>query len=244
MSVVTSDLIKLIGQIWSSFLASFELEHCESLLLALEAAHWHSFLFNEHHFLRMNLLKHQHHQRSSSRKVNNLLEQEVLSLECIIHIVYTLYFHQPSESKGFTAEESKEHAVAKYSRRESEVFSKQYLKRFTTLVFQRYLEGESLPSSSVQALNLEKEVVVDDDEDEGFAGNNQELVNLKVSRHEAYVSPMLMLLSNIEKFTEEKFAENQGWLVQWLNKLILCENVKIRTLLFKVYQRHISRKFV
>ncbi len=243
MSVVTSELVKLIGQIWSSFLASFELEHCESLLFALEAAHWHSFLFNEHHSLRMNLLKHQHQLRSSSRKVSNLLEQEVLSLECIIHIIYTLYFHQPSDNKALSEDHKSEHALAKYSKRESEGFSKQYLQRFTVLVFQRSLRA-SLPATSAQALNLDKEVIVEDDDDEGFAGNNQELVNLKALRHETYVSPMLMLLSNVEKFTEEKFTENQGWLVQCLNKLVLCENIKIRTLLFKIFQRHITRKFV
>lgn len=238
MSVVTSELIKMIGQIWSTFLLSFELEHSESLLMSLEAAHWHSFLFNEQHTLRMNLLKHQHHQRASSRKVNNLLEQEVLSLECIIHVIYTLYFHQPLSQSS--EQKTTEHALAKYSKRESEELSRRYLQRFTTLVFQRYLEGETLPAASAQVLNLDKEV---EDEDEGFAGNHQELLNLKALRHEAYLSPMLMLLSNIEKFTDEKFAENQRWLVQWLNKLILCENVKIRTVLVKIFQRHVRPKF-
>jgi hypothetical protein len=89
---------------------------------------------------------------------------------------------------------------------------------------------------------------IDDDEDEGFdaedhAANNSDGLNLKKARHDAYLSPMVMVLSNIEKFSDEKFRENQSWLVPWLSRLLICENVKLRTYLSRIYQKHVNPKF-
>jgi hypothetical protein len=83
----------------------------------------------------------------------------------------------------------------------------------------------------------------DDDEEGLFSPPVGGGLNLRKVRHESYLSPMTMILANIEKFPEHKFQENQKWIVPWLSQLILCDNDKIRFILGKIYQKHVNPKF-
>lgn len=290
MTVVTSDMIKLVGQIFVHYMFSFELSHCEEFLLALEACHWHAFAFNENNQLRLNLIRNGflrlNHNGSGQKRVANLIEQEVLSLECIIHFIYSLYFQDKQASSEQTPGNV---SVSKHSKKDSENFAKKWLERsvhklvpfyfsphfayrVTALVFQRYFECENLSAQTRQLLSLSADPAhavgqdgkakskvggvthrrdheIDDEEDEGFDGedhsaaSNNDGLNLKKTRHDAYLSPMVMVLSNIEKFSAEKFRENQTWLVPWLSRLLICENIKLRTYLSRIYQKHVNPKF-
>jgi hypothetical protein len=320
MTIISNEMIKLIGQIWVNYLFSFELSSCEELLTALETSYWHAFTFNQNYDLRKNLVTHGYfpsssHQTSSSsssssssvsasvphfskgpqsqqqnsiRKIADLLDQEVLSLECIIHMVYTLYFQDKANEllRGTLMMDEKTNdlfAFGKHSKEESADFSKRWVERISCLVFSHYLEGEitSLSDQSLQVLqDIESPVLLTsagvgrpnqkrdasdsegEDEDEGFGDGivsstfpsvtrmkQQETdvnnpFSLKKRRQEMYLSPLLMVLSNIEKFNIDKFRENQLWLVPWLNQLIICENSKIRNFLAKIYFKHVNPKFL
>jgi hypothetical protein len=315
MTIISNEMIKLIGQIWVNYIFSFELLSCEELLTALETSYWHAFTFNQNYDLRKNLVTHgylpashqtsngslaplpqlskpqqstQQNQFQNNRKIADLLDQEVLSLECIIHMVYTLYFQDKSNEllRGTLMMDNKTNdlfAFGKHSKEESAEFSRRWLERISCLVFFLYFEGEiaSLPDQSLQVLqDIESPLLVavpaagrtntrkdasdseGDDEDEGFGDGflsstlssvartkQQEAdisnpFSLKKRRQETYVSPLLMILSNVEKFNDDKFRENQLWLVPWLNQLIICENIKVRNFLAKIYHKHINPKFL
>ena len=133
MTVVTSDMIKLIGQIFVHYINSFELSHCEDFLLALEACHWHAFAFNENNQLRLNLIRNgflrlSHSGSSQQKRVAHLIEQEVLSLECIIHFIYSLYFQDKPTS--LADKQSQDNvSLSKHSKKDSENFAKKWLER-------------------------------------------------------------------------------------------------------------------
>jgi hypothetical protein len=139
MAIVTSEMIKLIGQVFVHYMSSFELSHCEDFLVCLEASHWQAFAFNENVLLRSNLIRNgflnTHHSSSSNspapKRVANLLDQEVLSVECLIHIIFSLYFQEkpapPSSTSLAIQQESL--SFSKHSQKDSENFAKRWLER-------------------------------------------------------------------------------------------------------------------
>jgi hypothetical protein len=150
MTVVTAELIKLIGQFYLQSVYSFDLKHCEDLLLSLEASHWHAYGFNENKSLRLNLINfgylkqpllQQPGQPAPSKRNSHLIEQEVLSIECILYLVYSLYSQENLSSyyeKAFKPDQEKNYAndsrsqrlaFAKYTHTEAEKFSKQWIQR-------------------------------------------------------------------------------------------------------------------
>ncbi len=96
--VVTLEFIRLCGEIIFQQKQTdlFLWRHYESFFIALETYHWHAFSFNSNIPLRLNL--HQKGFMNKNRSLTNLsitlpdlLDQEVLSMELILNLVFRLH---------------------------------------------------------------------------------------------------------------------------------------------------------
>jgi hypothetical protein len=95
--VVTLEFIRLCSEvIFQQQKDLFHWRHYEGFLIALETCHWHAFSFNSNIPLRLKL--HQKGFMNKNRSLTNLsvtlpdlLDQEVLSMELILNIVFRLY---------------------------------------------------------------------------------------------------------------------------------------------------------
>ncbi len=87
MSTVVVELINIISDFWQSYLSCMDIDNFKTILFTLEISHWHAVSFNENLSLRLRLLQISEDKSS----LPNLLEQEVLSMEKLLLILFSLY---------------------------------------------------------------------------------------------------------------------------------------------------------
>lgn len=87
MSTVVVELMNIVSEFWRTFIAFMDMENFKTILFVLEISHWHALAFNENLSLRLRLLQFS----DEKNNLPNLLEQEVLSLEKLVLILFSLY---------------------------------------------------------------------------------------------------------------------------------------------------------
>lgn len=87
MSTIVVELINIMSDFWQNYVACMEMENFKTILFTLEISHWHAVSFNENLSLRLRIL-----QISDDKScLPNLLEQEVLSMEKLLLMLFSLY---------------------------------------------------------------------------------------------------------------------------------------------------------
>lgn len=90
--VKTNDLLKVDSDFWRE-------SDYACVLNSVEAVHWHAYLFNKEYSIRSRLSQigfMANRPVSSGYTLPHLLEQEILSIEIVVAIVYRFYGHSPS----------------------------------------------------------------------------------------------------------------------------------------------------
>jgi len=210
MSTIVVELINFIGEFCVTFRDKLAFKDFRELLLALELCHWNALSFNENLPLRLRLF-----QISKEKShLPHLLEQEVLSLENLLSILFSLYLTNCDAD-------------------EDEIY-KSWTKRVSTQVIRKFILLEDniardLSDNESGEENDDRNVLVND--------------HLDKARHHAYVSPIISLLENILKFSELKFKTNKSWVTLELCNLIRCTNLPLRLVLQNIYIKHINPFF-
>ena len=132
--------------------------------------------------------------------------------------------------------------------------------RLSALVLVRYLSLEEnalrkLPGASSGAAEGERTSEdgedSSEDEDEGFGvglhgdggGSAGSVVSMGAflrRRHEAYKSPVMIVLEGMMDFTHEQFQSNLVWIVPLLSRLVICEDLEVRLCVRQIYQSFVN----
>lgn len=62
--------------------------------------------------------------------------------------------------------------------------------------------------------------------------------------HEAYISCIKIILGAVLEFTKGQFSEHKNWLLPILASLILADNIQIRILLKKIFDKYVTPSVV
>lgn len=149
--VMTLELIQLNKAFVSRYHASMGLTHIEKALRTMECGYWHAFCFNENLRLRLKLQQRgfMNKNRGNARALKtlpNLLEQEVLALECLLQTTFDLYGAEESNGTLSSCEDTR-------------AFIKPWLQRYPLLHLPSFSHIDSLRpflswASAVQFLNV------------------------------------------------------------------------------------------
>ncbi|KAJ1434054.1 hypothetical protein B484DRAFT_477107 [Ochromonadaceae sp. CCMP2298] len=231
--VVTLDLVQLTKELLVSPAYHWTIGNYERLLYSLEAVHWHAYCFNESNSLQLQL-QQRGFMTKDSAEVPHLLDQEVQSLEQLLFTVFRLYCHDkhstPQSGTGV-------HGSA------SVAFAEPWVERLSSLVLTRYVtHSESIIKKSIAKGEEEEEEEDDDDTvssgeaPAGLAGGAE----LHQLRHAAYKSPALIVLEGMLDLTHEQFQTNKSWVVPLLTRVIICDDIEVRSCVRQIFQSFVT----
>jgi len=233
--IINLDLVQITEKLITDYFYSWQLKHHQNFLSTLELCHWHGYLFNENIQLRLNL----HAISVASLSLNKsekftslpqLLEQEVLSIELFLKIVFQLYF-ESDESRRRKVDINIDHAI---NLMPADVFVRPMIERISSIVLLRYLKMDRDSCSQSQT---------DDNMYLHFTDSLLLASLLKKFDRERcarYKSTVVIALNGILSFTEVQLLHNIEWIVPLMSKLILCSDLGVRASVQSVYTNCIN----
>jgi hypothetical protein len=124
--------------------------------------------------------------------------------------------------------------------------------RLSSLVLLRYLTFEeaalrkqrgiaSAPGQEDAESSEDEEDAGDEEEEqEGRTGGLLNIMEFHQQKHQAYKSPVMIVLEGMMDFTHEQFQSNVSWIIPLLSRLIVCEDIEVRVCVRQIYQSFVN----
>eukprot|EP01038_Epipyxis_sp_PR26KG_P008429 gene8429-11403_t len=245
--VVSLEIVRIMGEIVNTYSLSWQLKHYSSFLFALEVSHWHAVSFNSSIELRLRLAEAGFMRiRSMSTIYPHLLDQEIISIEHILKIIFRLYNYNGFDERLVVDDDNDDKdrfSHIDFNKQKAMQFAYPWVERMSCMVFHRYLELEETSTDE------------DDEEDDDsvnhssavLKGHNGIELNYEAfcsNRHDRYQKSVIIILEAIIAFEETQFNDNMTWLVPVLSRLILCHNKDVRIRVIEIYRRFVNPRLL
>jgi len=204
-----------------------------------------------------------------SPELPHLLDQEVSSLEQMLFTAFRLYCHNKhvrvtaGEANGASPSSLDGNESAVFAEPWVERLSTMVLTRYLSQeeVTLRKMGGGGAStgangknlSSAPPAGGTSGEAQEDDEDDDSSEEEDDEddayhmgannilcMDEFLKRRHDAYKSPVLIVLEGMMDFTHDQFQCNLSWIIPLLSRLVICEDLEVRVCVRQIYQSFVN----
>ena len=238
--VINLELIQKVESLVTDFFYSWQLKHQQSILSTLEFCHWQAYLFNENIQLRLNLhaigvVSLGLSKAEKFTSLPQLLEQEALSVELCLKILFHLYF-ESEESRARTASDADPGCPNPNLNTTSsaESFARPLIERISCTVVHRFIKMDKDISQQLQS------------DTNAYLQYTDSLLlasllhKFDLERWTRYKATATIVLNGILSFSASQFLQNVEWIVPLASKMITCSDVGIRAIVQTIYYNCIN----